>query len=141
MERTDLVKLQPAKFVSVKDLSPGTHGHNLFVKVVSCNVVLEHVRPDGTKVKVAEAVLGDNTGSVVFTARNEQIGFVEVPGRTVVIRNAKIDMFKGYMRLAVDKWGKVEFAAEPATFEVNTAHNLSQIEYELVTVPETVAEA
>ncbi|RVW46781.1 Uncharacterized protein CK203_098747 [Vitis vinifera] len=29
-------------------------------------------------------------------------------GATVILRNAKIDMFKGSMRLAVDKWGRVE---------------------------------
>jgi replication factor A1 len=57
------------------------------------------------------------------------------PGKTIIVRNAKIDMFKGFMRLAVDKWGKVEIS-EPATWEINTTNNLSNIEYELVTVDE-----
>ena len=43
-------------------------------------------------------------------------------------------MFKGFMRLTVDKWGKIEAASQPATFEVNTQNNLSAIEYELVTI-------
>jgi len=30
------------------------------------------------------------------------------PGATVILRNAKIDMYRGSMRLAVDKWGRVE---------------------------------
>lgn len=55
-------------------------------------------------------------------------------GATVILRNAKIEMFKGFMRLVVDKWGKVEVAATPATFEANTSNNLSQVEYELVPV-------
>lgn len=55
-------------------------------------------------------------------------------GATVTLRNAKIDMFKGSMRLAVDKWGLVEVAAEPANFTVKEDNNLSLIEYELVTV-------
>jgi len=50
------------------------------------------------------------------------------------VRNSKIDMFKGYMRLAVDKWGKIELAKEAANWEVNTDNNLSAVEYELVTV-------
>lgn len=29
-------------------------------------------------------------------------------GATVILRNAKLDLFKGSMRLAVDKWGRVE---------------------------------
>lgn len=56
-------------------------------------------------------------------------------GTTVILRNAKIDMFKGSMRLAVDKWGRVE-VTEPATFAVKEENNLSLIEYELVNVVE-----
>ncbi|VAH75039.1 unnamed protein product [Triticum turgidum subsp. durum] len=56
-------------------------------------------------------------------------------GATAILRNAKIDMFKASMRLAVDKWGRVE-ATEPASFTVNEENNLSQVEYELVNVAE-----
>jgi replication factor A1 len=52
---------------------------------------------------------------------------------TVIIRNAKIDMFKGSMRLAVDKWGRIE-VTEPASFNVKEDNNLSLVEYELVNV-------
>ena len=34
------------------------------------------------------------------------------PGEYLVFRNARTDMFRGSMRLAVNEWGKVE-AAEP----------------------------
>lgn len=54
---------------------------------------------------------------------------------TVTLRNAKIDMFKGSMRLAVDKWGRIE-VTEPANFTVKEDSNLSLIEYELVNVVE-----
>lgn len=56
-------------------------------------------------------------------------------GTTVIVRNAKIDMFKGSMRLAVDKWGRVE-VTEPAEFSVKEDSNLSLIEFELVNVVE-----
>ncbi|GKF73423.1 putative nucleic acid-binding, OB-fold protein, partial [Tanacetum coccineum] len=36
-------------------------------------------------------------------------------GSTVIMRNAKIDMYKGSMRLAVDRWGRVE-STESADF-------------------------
>jgi replication factor A1 len=39
------------------------------------------------------------------------------PGTAMILRNAKIDMFKGTMRLAVDKWGRVK-VTELANFEV-----------------------
>lgn len=57
------------------------------------------------------------------------------PGNTVILRNAKIDMFKGSMRLAVDKWGRVE-VTEPGQFMVKEDNNLSLVEYELVNVVE-----
>lgn len=56
-------------------------------------------------------------------------------GSTVTLRNAKIDMYKGSMRLAVDKWGRVE-ATEPASFKVKEDTNMSLVEYELVNVVE-----
>jgi len=124
---------KPAVFTTISELRPGTHGHNLRVKVVNSSTVIEKSRTDGTKTRIAECLVGDSTGCVVLTARNDQIDVVQ-PGRTIIVRNSKIDMFKGFMRLAVDKWGKVEVSPEPATFEINNTNNLSTIEYELVTV-------
>lgn len=57
------------------------------------------------------------------------------PDNTVILRNAKIDMFKGSMRLAVDKWGLIE-VTDPANFVVKEDNNLSLVEYELVNVVE-----
>ncbi|KAI7753728.1 hypothetical protein M8C21_032656, partial [Ambrosia artemisiifolia] len=53
-------------------------------------------------------------------------------GSTVILRNAKIDMYKGSMRLAVDKWGRVE-VTEPAASSVKEDNNLSLIDFELIT--------
>lgn len=55
------------------------------------------------------------------------------PGETVILRNSRIDMFKGTMRLGVDKWGRIE-ATEPASFTVKEDNNLSLVEYELINV-------
>ncbi|OAY34011.1 uncharacterized protein At4g28440 [Manihot esculenta] len=128
-------------FVKVEELKPGTTGHNLIVKVVNSNAVpvpkprrapmsisQRPIRPS----RIAECLVGDDTGSIVFTARNEQVDLMN-PGSTVILRNAKIDMFKGSMRLAVDKWGRIE-VTEPANFVVQENNNLSLVEYELVTV-------
>lgn len=54
-------------------------------------------------------------------------------GATLTLRNAKIDMFKGSMRLAVDRWGRIE-VTEPASFSVKEDNNLSLIEFEQVNV-------
>lgn len=39
-------------------------------------------------------------------------------GAFIVLRNAKIDMYKGAMRLAVDKWGLIEAATETPDLQV-----------------------
>lgn len=56
--------------VKVKELTPGTHGHNLVLQVVSVATAVEKQRYDGTTSRIAEAVLADETGCVTFTARN-----------------------------------------------------------------------
>jgi replication factor A1 len=65
-------------FIKVDGLKPGTNGHNLLVKVVSANPVPGRVRPgaptssSARMPRIAECVVGDETGSIIFTARNEQ---------------------------------------------------------------------
>ncbi|XP_028777478.1 uncharacterized protein At4g28440-like [Neltuma alba] len=134
---------KPAKrkpvFVKVDQLKPGTNGHTLVVKVLSANTVLQKGRPSNSSQSlrptlIAECLVGDETGTILFTARNEQVDLMK-PGTTVILRNAKIDMFKGSMRLAVDKWGRIE-VTDPAKFVVKEDNNLSLVEYELVNVVE-----
>ncbi|KAL5826727.1 hypothetical protein ACOSQ4_018524 [Xanthoceras sorbifolium] len=129
--------LRKPVFTKVDQLRPGTSGHTLTVKVVSTKMVLQKGRADGPQVRqmrIAECLVGDETGMIIFTARNDQVDLMK-EGATVILRNAKIDMFKGSMRLAVDKWGRVE-VTEPGSFTVKEDNNLSLIEYELVNVVE-----
>lgn len=128
--------LRKPVFTKIDQLRPGTSGHNLIVKVTSAKIVLQKGRPDSQvrQMRIAECLIGDETGIVIFTARNEQVDLMK-EGSTVILRNAKIDMFKGSMRLAVDKWGRIE-VTEPAEFSVKEENNLSLVEYELVNVQE-----
>lgn len=101
--------------------------------------------PKGAALKVSECLVGDSTGVIIFSARNEQgacrgpptdlahlssrsstnqrppsptVPAVDVAqkGAYVTLRNAKVDMYRGSMRLAVDQFGKVE-AAEGQSFK------------------------
>uniref|UniRef100_A0A452XHP8 Single-stranded DNA binding protein Ssb-like OB fold domain-containing protein n=1 Tax=Aegilops tauschii subsp. strangulata TaxID=200361 RepID=A0A452XHP8_AEGTS len=62
-------------FDKVEELRPGTYGHNLQLRVLSAKPVVLH-RPQGGRaggnMRIAECIVGDDTGVVVFTARNEQ---------------------------------------------------------------------
>ena len=67
--------LRKPVFIKVDQLRPGTTGHTLTVKVVCAKLVLQKARPDGNQVRhvrIAECVVGDDTGVIVFTARNDQ---------------------------------------------------------------------
>ncbi|KAI3740717.1 hypothetical protein L2E82_31188 [Cichorium intybus] len=137
-----VVKRKPV-FLKVSDLKPGTTGNTLAVKVLSSTIILDkksrnslslNSRSGAAHTRIAECLIDDETGTILFTARNAQVDLMK-PGSTVIIRNAKIDMFKGSMRLAVDKWGRIE-VTEPANFSVEEDNNLSLVEYELVNVIE-----
>ncbi|XP_020678203.2 uncharacterized protein At4g28440 isoform X1 [Dendrobium catenatum] len=129
--------LRKPVFTKVDQLRPGTSGHTLTVKVVDSKIIRQKGRADGPQSRqprIAECLVGDETGMIVFTARNDQVELMKADA-TVVLRNAKIDMYRGSMRLAVDKWGRVE-VTDPADFTVKEDNNLSLIEYELVSVVE-----
>lgn len=70
-------------FVKTESLKPGTHGHNLTVKVVESKTV--KATGGGSRggrssaslnsrgpVRLAECLVGDETATILFTARNEQ---------------------------------------------------------------------
>ncbi|KAE8821760.1 hypothetical protein D1007_00168 [Hordeum vulgare] len=124
-------------FDKVEELRPGTYGHNLQLRVLSSKPVVLHRQHQGGRagnnMRIAECIVGDDTGVVVFTARNEQVDIMK-PGAVVEARKARVDMYKGSMRLAVDKWGTLKAAESPADFKVKEDNNVSLIEFELMTV-------
>ncbi|KAI3815019.1 hypothetical protein L1987_14670 [Smallanthus sonchifolius] len=133
--------LRKPVFIKVGDLKPAAAGLTLVAKVLTSEIVLQKglaaspsPSPNVRNVRIAECLVGDETGSILFTARNDQVDLMK-PGASVIIRNGKIDIFKGSMRLAVDKWGRIE-VTDPVTFEVKEDNNLSVMEYELVNVAE-----
>lgn len=75
---TQTAKRKPV-FVKVDQLKPGTNGHTLTVKVVNSSPVKTIPNRGGRSAviasrpsRIAECVIGDETASIIFTARNEQ---------------------------------------------------------------------
>src|SRR4051812_39789447 len=48
------------------------------LKVISCNTVVEKARSDSSKIRIAECLVGDKTGSVLLTARNGEFYFMDL---------------------------------------------------------------
>ncbi|GAB5036636.1 ob-fold nucleic acid binding domain-containing protein [Nannochloropsis oceanica] len=140
--------LRPARYTKVDLLTPASLGHNLVLRVLRIKTMLERARVDGSITKIAEVTVGDETGTITLRARNGQVDFLvqglreteedETKPLVVVVRNAGVAMYKGHMRLIVNKWGKLSrypdgISSTPsAPFEVNEETDKSGVEYELI---------
>lgn len=51
--------------------------------------------------KIAEANVGDATGQILLSAKNAQLDLVQ-PGKVLLLEGAKIEMYRGTMRLTVE---------------------------------------
>eukprot|EP00922_Rhytidocystis_sp_ex-Travisia-forbesii_P017527 GHVS01026120.1.p1 GENE.GHVS01026120.1~~GHVS01026120.1.p1 ORF type:complete len:415 (+),score=80.68 GHVS01026120.1:530-1774(+) len=133
-----------ALFSKIASLDPSSVGINLKAKVVmKMDQIEEATRRDGRRTKYAFLVVGDETGVVTLKAVNDQLATCELfeVGSNIVVRNAKIDMGDGHMRLVVDRWGKITSDMEGEDlsefdFAVKEDHDMSSTEYELVVMHE-----
>ena len=130
--KNEPIVLKKPSFISMKDLQPGTRV-NMHLKVESVTITRERMRYEGTMNRQAECIVGDDFGSVVLIAKDDQLEVVK-PGALITIRNAHANVVKEHMRVEVDKWAKVEASASGVNSvkKVNKENNLSNIEYELV---------
>lgn len=73
---TKVVQKRKPVFVKVDKLKPGTNGHNLIVKVLKSDTIVPKGRLAAAsnlqKTRIAECLVGDETATILFTARNDQ---------------------------------------------------------------------
>lgn len=118
------------EFLVVKDLKPYSRNVNIKVKVASKNEVREVVsRRTGGLLHVTEALVGDETGSVLLTLWNDEIEKVDVGG-VYEINSGYCKTFRGSLRLNVGRRGKIKTVEDAEFGEVNTDNNLSDRVYE-----------
>ncbi len=67
----------------------------------------------GKEIKVANAVLKDESGSIKLTLWNDEIDKVK-PGSRIKISNGFVNEFKGEKQLTAGKFGKMEVLGEEA---------------------------
>ncbi|ETO08235.1 DNA-binding protein [Reticulomyxa filosa] len=109
----------------IKDLSPNSRGgHNLVVKVIeNPKLEINRLYLDGTELRVASALVGDDTGCVSLHLKDDQIDMVEKDD-TLILRNAQLQMSKFRIYLKVDQWGMIEKCApEQYGEKINTQNN------------------
>ncbi len=112
----------------VEELNPGSRSVDLLVKVQEIGAPRDVSTKDGASHRVAEAVVGDETGTVLLSLWDNDIERVK-PNQTYFIKNGYVTLFRGNMRLNIGKYGTLEESAEQIT-QVNTENNISARSYD-----------
>ena len=117
------------ELVKIEKLTPNSREVNTIVKVVSKSQVRNVTGRDYSIRRVADALVGDETGCVYMTLWEDNIDKINEEA-TVRITNGYINLFRGNMRLNIGKYGSFEILEESPITEVNTENNLSDKRYE-----------
>jgi replication factor A1 len=112
----------------VKDLSPSAKQAHLVAKVVTVGERRDITTRTGQTRQLSEAVVGDETGTVIMSLWDDQIDAVN-EGDVLSIQNGYVSLVRGHMRLNVGKYGAFT-KSESVLGEVNTANDLSALEFE-----------
>ncbi len=112
----------------IRDLTTYSRRVNLVAKVLEMGDAREvSSSSDGQLHRVAEALVGDETGTVLMTLWDENIGRFGV-GDVVEVENGYAGTFRGSLRLNIGKYGTID-KKNVAIDEVDTENNLSEREY------------
>src|SRR2546426_5953229 len=112
----------------VKDLTPEAKQTNVLVKVVSIGERRTIDSKFGGSRQLAEAVVGDDTGTILLSLWETQIDQVQ-PGEVLLVDNGYVSLVRGHMRLNVGKYGSFQRTDQDIP-DVNTAVDVSAQEFE-----------
>ena len=117
------------RFMKIEELTPQTRSINLTVKVISINPVRDVTsQRDGSSHRVTEALVADETGSVLLTLWDDTIDEVS-EGDIYDVRNGYIRLFRGSMQLNTGRYGSLT-PSDEVIDETNEENNMSDRQYE-----------
>jgi len=117
------------ELTKVEKLTPNSREVNIIVKVVSKSEVRNVTGRDYSIRRVADALVGDETGCVYLTLWDDNIDKINEEAN-LRITNGYVNLFRGNMRLNIGRYGSFELLEESPIKEVNTENNLSDKRYE-----------
>jgi replication factor A1 len=117
------------ELVKIETLTPSSREVNTIVKVISKSPVRNVTGRDYSVHRVADALVGDETGCVILTLWDDNIDKVNEEA-TLRVTNGYVNLFRGNMRLNIGRYGSFELLEESPIKEVNTENNLSDKRYE-----------
>ncbi len=112
----------------VEELNPGSRSVDVLIKVLEINPAREVTTKDGLSHNVADALVGDETGSIILSLWDNDIPRVKVD-QTISIKNGYVSLFRGTMRLNIGKYGTLEETTETIA-NVNRENNISNRSYD-----------
>ena len=119
----------PVGITKVKDLTPRSNKVNVLVKVMGVGEPKEI--PDrfgGEAKRVADARVGDETGTILLSLWQDQIGSVK-EGDVLSIENGYVSLVRGHMHFNVGKYGKMT-KSDKEIPNVNMEIDVSAAEHE-----------
>lgn len=123
------IEERPVEITKVKDLTSRSDKVNMLVKVTGVGEPKEIPnRFGGETRKVAEARVGDETGTIILSLWQDQIGSVN-DGDVLSIENGYVSLVRGHMHLNVGKYGKMT-KSDKEIPSVNTEVDVSAAEQE-----------
>ncbi|MFH1403418.1 MAG: hypothetical protein ABIH11_04035 [Candidatus Altiarchaeota archaeon] len=110
--------------MKIDELTPRSKRVNLVFKVIEKQEI-KNVRSkrDRTPHAVTEALVGDDTGSILITLWDEDVERIDV-GKTYHLENGYVSVFKGTIRLNIGRYGEVNEVGEE--IKVNKDNNVSE---------------
>src|SRR4030067_285651 len=114
--------------VKIKDLTPQSKRVDVVAKCLEVGEPKDIPGKFGNSRKVAEATIADETGAIILSLWDNQIGTV-VKDDVVEIKNGYVSLVRGHMRLNVGKYGTIAKTEKPIA-SPSTAVNMSDKGYE-----------
>ncbi len=114
--------------VKIKDLTPQSKRVDVTAKCLEVSEPKDIPGKFGSSRKVAEATVADETGAIVLSLWDNQIGSI-AKDDVLDIKNGYVSLVRGHMRLNVGKYGILS-KAEKTIESPSTETNMSDKEYE-----------
>ena len=113
--------------VKIGELKPTSRRIDVLVNVIQKQDEREVSTRDGGSHKVADFLVGDETGCIILSLWDADITKIE-PGKVYKILNGYVTVFQNSMRISTGKYGSI--APSDESVEVNTDNNMSDKQVE-----------
>ncbi len=114
--------------VKIANLTPQSKRVDVTAKCLEVSEPKDIPGKFGNSRKVAEATVADETGAIILSLWDSQIGTV-AKDDVIGIKNGYVSLVRGHMRLNVGKYGQLA-KSDKAIDSPSTATNMSDKEYE-----------